>query len=127
MLRTILKVALSFLAGYLFINWCPVITLIRVSDMIVEFVLNPVRFFASSIAFMAAVLISAELIKNEASMILNLFQGNCSAEILVFPIHLAGVYYLSTIGLWQTMLLLSLSIVYGMISIDFSGNSRRTS
>ncbi|WP_044022950.1 hypothetical protein [Bacillus sp. SG-1] len=125
MLVHILKVVLSVLSGYLFIKWFPVNELVSVSDLIVELVLSPVMFFASSIAFMAGFLISADLIKKETTMILELFHGGYSAEILFIPVHIVGFYVLSTISLWQTLLLLSLALVYGMISVDFSGISRR--
>ena len=125
MLVHILKVILSVLSGYLFIKWFPVNELVSVSDLIVELVLSPVMFFASSIAFMAGFLISADLIKKETTMLLELFHGEYSAEILFIPLHIVGFYVLSTISLWQTVLLLSLALVYGMISVDFSGISRR--
>ncbi|WP_409251207.1 hypothetical protein V1502_13735 [Bacillus sp. SCS-153A] len=125
MLLHSLKVILSFLSGYLFIKWCPVSELAGISDLIVELVLNPVAFFASSIAFMAGFLLSADLIKKETTMLVQIFYGEYSAELIMFPVHIGGFYVLSTISLWLTMLLLSLALVYGMISVDFSGISRR--
>ncbi|WP_421379298.1 hypothetical protein ACOJQI_15090 [Bacillus salacetis] len=127
MLLSIFKLAVSLITGYLFIKWCPVIELVSVSDIIVELVLDPVKFFASSIAFMAGFLINADLIKKEIAMIIDLFHGEYSAEIFLIPLHIGGFYLLSIAGLWQTLLFLCLALVYGMISVDFSGNSRRSS
>jgi hypothetical protein len=127
LLLSIFKLAMSLLAGYLFIKWFPVIELVSISDIIVELVLSPVKFFASSIAFMAGFLINADLIKKEIAVIIDLFQGDYSAELLLLPLHIAGFFLLSTVGLWQTLLFLCLALIYGMISVDFSGNGRRAS
>ncbi|MGM0845992.1 MAG: hypothetical protein ACQEUT_13535 [Bacillota bacterium] len=126
MLVYTLKIFMSLVTGYLFIKWCPVIELLSISDIIVELVLNPFMFFASSLAFMTCFLINADLIKKEILLLSNLIVGQYSVEVLVIPLHIAGIYFLSTIGLWQTLLFLCLGLIYGMISVDFS-ESRRTS
>ncbi|WP_456274201.1 hypothetical protein [Bacillus sp. AK031] len=122
----ILKMVMSLISGYLFIKWCPVIELLSVSDIIVKLVLNPVKFFASSVAFMTGFLINADLIKKEIGLLIDLFQGRLSVELLVIPLHLMCFYLLSTIGIWQTLIFLCLALIYGMISVDFSGGNRRT-
>jgi hypothetical protein len=127
LLLSILKLAVSLLSGYLFIKWFPVLEVRSVSDIIVELVLSPVSFFASSLAFLAGFLLNADLIKNEITLVMDLLRGEYSAELLIIPVHIAGLYLLSTTGLWQTLLFLCLALVYGMISVDFSGNSRRAS
>jgi hypothetical protein len=127
LLLTIFRIAMSLISGYLFIKWCPVIELVSMSDIIVQLVLSPVKFFASSISLMAGILLNAELFKEEAAMVMNIVHRPFPSEALVFPIHIAGLYFLSTLGLWQTMLFLCLALIYGMISVDFSGKTRRTS
>jgi hypothetical protein len=122
----ILKMAMALVSGYLFIKWCPIIELLSVSDIIVTLVLNPVKFFASSIAFMTGFLINADLMKKEIGLLIDLFQGRVSVELFSIPLHLLCFYYLSTIGIWQTLIFLCLALIYGMISVDFSRENRRT-
>ncbi|MGF2616896.1 hypothetical protein FZC84_03490 [Rossellomorea vietnamensis] len=124
MLFNILKICMSFITGYLFIKWCPVIELLSISDIIVKLVLNPIQFFASSLAFMSGLIISADLIKKEALLLAAFFHGEYSQEILAIPIHIAGIYFLSTIGIWQTIIFLCSALIYGMLSIDFSESRR---
>ncbi|TYS18967.1 hypothetical protein FZC78_05590 [Rossellomorea vietnamensis] len=124
MLVYLLKIFMSLITGYLFIMWCPVIELLSFSDIIVKLVLNPIQFFASSIAFMAGVLVNADLIKKEFLLLAHFFQGEYSFEVLAIPLHIAGLCFLSTIGIWQTLLFLCLALFYGMISVDFSKSRR---
>jgi hypothetical protein len=121
-----LKMVMSLISGYLFIKWFPEMELLRLSDIIVELVLNPVEFFASSIAFMTAFLINADLMKKEIGLLIDLFQGRVSIVLFAIPLHIMCFYYLSIIGVWQTLILLCLALIYGMISVDFSGENRRT-
>ena len=121
----ILKIIMSLISGYLFIKWCPVIELLSLSDIIVKLVLNPVKFFASSIAFFTGFLINADLIRKEIQLLGNLLHGKFSMEVLALPLHFIAFYFLSTIGVWQTLLFLGLALIYGMISLDFSEKSRR--
>ncbi|TMU86728.1 hypothetical protein FGG79_00845 [Bacillus sp. BHET2] len=119
MINHVVKILFTLLLGYLFITWFPVEERLNNPEFIVELVLNPVQFFASSFAFMIGLMVQGNVLTVEFSSILHLLRGKLHKELLLVPIHIVVICLLGTYGLWQTMIFSCLAIFYGIISIDF--------
>jgi hypothetical protein len=113
------KLIITFLLGYLFITWFPATESLNNPEFIVELVLNPVQFFAASIAFMTGLMVQVNVLKVEIYSILQLWRGKLHKELSIIPFHIGVIYALSGYGVWQTMIFSFSAFFYGIISIDF--------
>ncbi len=119
LINLLIKMISIFILGYLFIKWFPDVEWKDISEIIVQCVLNPIRFFAASIAFMAGLVVQGNVLKKEYYTIIRLLNGKAHKELLIIPFHFIIIYFLSLIGDWQTVIFSLLSMFYGIISIDF--------
>ncbi|MCA1058296.1 hypothetical protein LCL96_05090 [Rossellomorea aquimaris] len=119
MINYFAKLLITFLLGYLFITWFPVAERPTESEFIVELVLNPVQFFAASIAFMIGLLVQGNVLKAEIYSIIQFWNGRLHKELMIIPFHIGLIYALSVYGGWQTMIFSCSAFFYGIISIDF--------
>ncbi|PFA63846.1 hypothetical protein CN378_16275 [Bacillus sp. AFS015802] len=119
MINHFVKLIITFLLGYLFITWFPVTERFSSREFIVELVLNPVQFFAASIAFIVGVLVQGNVLKAELYSILRLRNGKLHKELAIIVLHIGLIYLLSAYGGWQTLIFSCSALFYGIISIDF--------
>ncbi|MGG4168514.1 hypothetical protein ABEW00_13770 [Rossellomorea vietnamensis] len=119
MINHFVKLIITFLLGYLFITWFPASERYTNPEFIVEMVLNPVQFFAASIAFMIGIFCQVNVLKAEFYSILQLWNGKLHKELILIPFHLAVIYVLSGYGIGQSVIFSCSAIFYGIISIDF--------
>jgi hypothetical protein len=108
----------SFILGYLFIKWFPEIESNQASEVIIELVLHPVEFFASSIMFILGFIVQGRLVKDECLLLLRLSKGYFHKELLIVPFHVCMIYGLSLFGLWGALFFSFLAVFYGIISLD---------
>ncbi|MBN8190779.1 hypothetical protein JI667_01340 [Bacillus sp. NTK074B] len=119
MINLFVKLIISFVFGYLFITWFPVTERLTESEFIVEMVLNPIQFFAASIALMIGLLVQGNVLKAEIHSVIQLWNGRLHRELMIIPFHIGLIYALSVYGGWQTMIFSCSALFYGIISIDF--------
>ncbi|BCB04563.1 hypothetical protein [Bacillus sp. KH172YL63] len=119
MFNHVWKLLFTLLLGYLFITWFPAEEQVNEPEFIVELVLNPIQFFAASLAFMGGLMVQGNVVKIECSSILRLMRGKIHKELWLVPIHIIVISILCTLGLWQTMIFSCLAFFYGIISLDF--------
>ena len=119
MINHFVKLIMTFLLGYLFITWFPASERFDKPEFIVELVLNPVQFFAASIAFMVGLMVQGNVLKAEMFSILQLINGKLHKELMIIPFHTGVLFVLSGYGVWQTMIFSCLAFIYGIISLDF--------
>ncbi|MCA1054672.1 hypothetical protein LCM10_06705 [Rossellomorea aquimaris] len=109
----------TFLFGYLFIKWFPDMDVQETSDIVVELVMHPIEFFASSIVFIFGLLIQGKLLRTEFYYVMRLFKGDVHKELLIVPVHVCMMYGLFMMGSWETLFFSFLAVFYGIISLDF--------
>jgi hypothetical protein len=113
------------IGGYLYIMWMPVHFPIGMSEFILEVLMDPIRFFAAAIAFVAAFLNVAALIKTGFEKIssgLNEIKTD-KAGLVVCLIVPPLFFFFWQLDKHHTLLLFCFALLYGIISIDFKRNS----
>ncbi|TKC19746.1 hypothetical protein [Robertmurraya kyonggiensis] len=116
------RLILGFGCGYLFILLFPIDSPFEFSEFLLKFVVDPFAFFSASIVFIIGFITNALIIKEgveETFLFYNRKESNL-VEILLALLLLVSFYILFQTGFWQTMVFFSFSILYGIISLDFS-------
>ncbi|WP_449620193.1 hypothetical protein [Robertmurraya sp. Marseille-Q9965] len=116
-----IRLLLGFGCGYLFILLFPIDSPFKLSEFLLEFVINPFAFFVASIVFIIGFMTNALIIKEgieEMFLFYNQKESNL-VEIFLVLLLMASFYILFQKGFWQTMVFFSFSILYGIISLDF--------
>ncbi|MDR6122549.1 ACR3 family arsenite efflux pump ArsB [Bacillus sp. SLBN-46] len=110
----------TFLGGYLTIQWIPITHPFVLSDFFISLVVNPIKFFAASLAFFIGILCAGSQIR----MILHTTKRTWKKDF-----HLKFLFYSKIVGLlvvlfilfqlgWEhSLVFFSLSMVYGIISV----------
>lgn len=116
-----IRLLLGFGCGYLFILLFPIDSPFKLSEFLLEFVINPFAFFVASIVFIIGFMTNALIIKEgieEMFLFYNQKESNL-VEIFLVLLLMVSFYILFQKGFWQTMVFFSFSILYGIISLDF--------
>lgn len=118
MLEKLVKLLLGFFSGFLFIKCVPFDPPFHPSDLIVEFLFNPLGFFGASVFFIIGFLLNADLIKETAELMLGLRKASF-LERMLSPLIMVSFVLLFFSGFWQTTVFFCFSLLYGIISLDF--------
>lgn len=120
MLYKTIQLLIGLLGGYFFIKWMPETLPFAFSRFIAALILEPLQFFAATVAFIVGFMNIASLIKSGIEKTVE-FRNNREVnkmEILVaYCVPVAFVLFLE-MDIFLTMLFFSFAFVYGMISID---------
>lgn len=120
MFSNISMLLVTFLCGYLTIQWIPIIHPFVLADFFISLVVNPIKFFAASLAFFIGIVCAG----NQIQMILHTTKRTWKIDV-----HLKLLFYSKIMGLlvvffllfqlsWEhTLVFFSLSLVYGIISV----------
>lgn len=119
--KKIIQLLIGYICGFLFIMWIPIHLPNKLSDIIVEVVLNPVPFVASILAFFIGFLLHADLLKKGIEMMaISMWRGKfLKFEILFIFFVFLSFYLLSLQALWPAVIFFCFSFLYGMISLDY--------
>jgi hypothetical protein len=113
--KKIFQLGCGFLCGYLFIKWVPFSFQLSFEEVLANFVLKPLKFFGAAVILMVGTILNGELIK---IIVKGDRKNNLSIRSLVICIGLfISFFTLSKIGIWQSLLLLCFSVLYGMFSL----------
>lgn len=110
---------ISFLCGYLTIQWTTVTHPFVLSDFLVSLVVNPLKFFLASLSLFIGVICSGRQIR----IILGtkrIGKQHIYLRRILYPEFIALFvifFFLFRLGWEQTLVFFSLSIVYGIISV----------
>jgi hypothetical protein len=121
MYKKVLKYLVIFLCGYILIKWIPITHPFVLSEFIISLVMNPLKFFAGAVVFFIGILITARVIRELINRKRKTWQKRKKSgvklffEYLYLFITLSLLFYL---GWEQTLVFFSLSLFYGMISIE---------
>ena len=119
MLKKCLKLIIVFLCGYFIIEWVSINQSFILSEFLGWQVMHPLEFFAVAIAFFVGIVVNGEIIRESIHKTGNAMKKRIPwrAEIFWELFGIIAVFYLLfQIGSDHTLVLFSLSILYGMIS-----------
>ncbi len=119
-MREIRLLVLSILFGGAFIRLFPVHKGESISDLIVGAVLSPGGFFVASAFFIAGFILQGKVIKVEIQAL----RDRKPRYILMFA-HLLSILALTWVGWVHACIFISISCVYGMISLDLKREGGR--
>jgi hypothetical protein len=119
--KIICQLIMGFICGLLVIRWIPLSFPVDITNLFVQFILNPLEFFAASLVFIIGIVMNGNVIHSIITMTFVLKNKN-SFSLAQWFVSFGVIFnfiLLMNEGLWQAVMLLIFSIVYGMISIDF--------
>jgi hypothetical protein len=119
-LRYLPLLIVSIICGYFYINWLPIPSTITVYNIIMEFVLNPVLFFAATISFFIGFITNGIFIRGTIFMCKSVkkYNGNSLLEpIINILIFITTSFFLMKLNFWPMTLFFSFAFVYGMMTI----------
>lgn len=116
----------GFIFGYLLIHWVPVQLPFDISQYLVEYVFDPLKFFAIMMSFLLGFLCNSILIRTalEETIRLLLKRSIRMSHLFIGYSVIFSFYFLLQMGFWQTLILLCFSMIYGIISIDINRNKK---
>lgn len=121
MLRKTIQLLMGLLCGYLYIKWMPVIFPFAFSRFLAAIILDPLQFFAATVAFIVGFMNIASLIKDGIEKTMELKKNaeiNKSELFIAYCVPIALILFLQ-LNIFLTLLFFCFAFVYGMISIDF--------
>jgi hypothetical protein len=111
---------ISFVCAYLYVNWLPIPDTISFINIIMEQVLNPIKFFAAAITFIIGFITNGIFIR----MIVNLIKQRNKNNAVVFTLitnlsFFIFIYiFLMKLAFWQMVLFFSFAFLYGMMTYE---------
>lgn len=111
----------SIISGYLYVNWLPIPSTITVYSIIMEFVLNPVKFFAATISFFIGFITNGIFIRGSFLQLKSdrKYKGKSKFEPIINVLSwIITCFLLMRLGFWQMSIFFSFAIVYGMMTFD---------
>lgn len=118
-MKSILLVWISFLCGYLFINWLPIPEPLSLSNIILEFVFNPVKVFAAAVSFFVGFITTGILIRDLVVFIKKTRNNNSDIliNIVSMLLFILVTYFLFQLGFLHMLLFFSFAFLYGMMTM----------
>lgn len=121
MFKKMLNYMLIFICGYVAIKWVSITHPFVIADFFISLVMNPLKFFAASLVFFIGLLFTGRVIRELIHRTRNAWQKRRVWEgELFFEYFVLFFIFVSLFNLgWeQTLVFFSLSLFYGMISIE---------
>ncbi len=117
----LVQLILGLVCGMLLIKWIPLSYPFSLTELFVKFVLNPLEFFAFSMALIFGGIIHGNLLKYVLTITPTSLRirSNWNLRFLIFLGMLINFFLLFNIAFWLSAFLLCFSIVYGMLSLVF--------
>ncbi|MEH7303551.1 hypothetical protein [Neobacillus drentensis] len=112
-----------FLCGYILIKWISIPHPFVLADFFISLVVNPLKFFASTLVFFIGSLITGRVIRELIIGTKKTWQKRkVMVDTLLFEYLLLIIIFsfLFHLGWEQTIVFFSLSLFYGMISMERS-------
>lgn len=122
MRRQLFLIAVGSVCGYLMISWMPVMTPFVWANFITDFTFRPLRSFLAMVCFFIGFLANAAVIRAFIEgMIRFIWKQTINLREWLTSCGIIGSFY----GLFQlnarlALLFFIFSVIYGMISVDFS-------
>ena len=117
----VMKYFVIFLCGYILINWISIPHPFVLADFFISLVVNPLKFFVATLDICIGFIFTGRVIRELRVCSKKTWQTqkvigiNCFIEYLCLLIVFSLLFYLG----WElTIVFFSLSLFYGMISIE---------
>jgi hypothetical protein len=120
-LRNIPLLIVSIICGYLYLNWLPVPRTITVYNILMEFVFNPVLFFAATISFFIGFITNGIYIQRTIILWKRVrkYKGSLILEPIINTLlFIIPCFILIKFKFWPMSLFFCFAFVYGMMTID---------
>ncbi|WP_026563952.1 hypothetical protein [Bacillus sp. UNC41MFS5] len=117
----VIKYFVIFLCGYILIKWISIPHPFVISDFFISLVINPLKFFAATLVFFIGFLLTGRVLSELIVGTKIAWQKRkvIGVDLLIEYLYLLIVFcLLFYLGLVQTIVFFSLSLFYGMISIE---------
>lgn len=117
----VIKYFVIFLCGYILIKWISIPHPFVLSDFFISLVINPLKFFAATLVFFIGFLLTGRVLSELIVGTKIAWQKRkvMGVDLLIEYLYLLIVFcLLFYLGLVQTIVFFSLSLFYGMISIE---------
>lgn len=117
----VIKYFVIFLCGYILIKWISIPHPFVLSDFFISLVINPLKFFAATLVFFIGFLLTGRVLSELIVGTKIAWQKRkvIGVDLLIEYLYLLIVFcLLFYLGLVQTIVFFSLSLFYGMISIE---------
>ncbi|RFU65567.1 hypothetical protein [Peribacillus glennii] len=126
MLQKISRLIIGTLCGYLYIIWAPVTYPFELSRFFAVLIVDPIKFFAATVAFITGFLNFAGLIKSNVELLLNwhLSDTNKMEWMLACFIPIS-FYLLSLMNTALSAIFFIFACAYGIISVEKPGKGMR--
>jgi hypothetical protein len=121
MYKKVFKYLAIFLCGYILIKWITIPQPFVLSDFFIGLVMNPLKFFAASVVYFIGFLITGRVICELFHRTRKTWQKREILDAALFFEYLFLLiifFLLFNLGWQQTFVFFSLSLFYGMISIE---------
>ena len=115
------KYFVIFLCGYILIKWISIPHPFVLADFFISLVVNPLKFFAATLVFFIGFLLTGRVLSELIVGTKIAWQKRkvIGVDLLIEYLYLLIVFcLLFYLGLVQTIVFFSLSLFYGMISIE---------
>ncbi|MGG3562630.1 hypothetical protein ABES03_13635 [Neobacillus rhizosphaerae] len=110
----------TFLCGYLTIQWTPITQPLVLSEFFISLVINPIKFFAASLAFFIGIICAGSQLRMILQTTKRTRKNDFHLKLLFYSkiVGLLVVFFLLfQLGWVHTLIFFSLSMVYGIISV----------
>ncbi|MCM3114657.1 hypothetical protein M3610_05095 [Neobacillus sp. MER 74] len=117
----VIKYFVIFICGYILIKWISIPQPFALSDFFISLVVNPLKFFAATLVFFIGFLLTGRVLSELIVGTKIAWQKRkvIGVDLLIEYLYLLIVFcLLFYLGLVQTIAFFSLSLFYGMISIE---------
>ncbi|WP_409289011.1 hypothetical protein [Peribacillus sp. SCS-37] len=117
-----IRMFMGFCSGYLYITWFSIPEPFNFEEFLSGIILEPLQFFAAGIAFIAAFLMHAAMLRDAVALTVDTRESqNKDIPGLLFSYSsLLSLAILLVMETAAAVPLFGFSFIYGMISIDFS-------
>ncbi|WHY65534.1 hypothetical protein [Neobacillus sp. SuZ13] len=117
----VVKYFVIFLCGYILIKWISIPHPFVLADFFISLVVNPLKFFAATLVFFIGFLLTGRVLSELIVGTKIAWQKRkvIGVDLLIEYLYLLIVFcLLFYLGLVQTIVFFSLSLFYGIISIE---------
>ncbi|MBM7701693.1 hypothetical protein [Metabacillus iocasae] len=120
MMKKLMFLLVALLCNYFVIRWVPIKPSFRLTDLFLQMLMNPFKYFIMMITFCISFLCYSVLIRIVIEQVYSMFKhlSWVWSEVLLSICTIASLLFLLNVGFWQTLFILCFAIIYGMISID---------
>ncbi|WP_160721394.1 hypothetical protein [Bacillus sp. USDA818B3_A] len=121
MFKRLWLLLIIFISGFLLIEWIPIEHPFVLSDFFISLVLNPLKFFAAALAFFIGLMCCGKMIRELIDRTKVGWVNHLKWMVLLFIEYLGLILVfllLFKIGWETTLVFFSLSVLYGMISVE---------